>query len=416
VLKLEPGSAIMPAPQEKTPNISVAALAGFVTLLVGIGFGRFAYSAFIPALVERRWFTVSQADYLAATTLAGYVIGAAIAGHRIWKIGASVTIRVSMLVVAGSFLCCARPFGYGWFLLWRSLSGFAGGFLMVTAVPIILARTPVERQARVNGIIFTGVGAGIAVEGTIILVMARRFLTQAWIGIGAASLILASLTWTWWRNSGNACMRQEKKSAVRPVRSRWTVRFLAMAYFASGVGLVPHSVFWVDFISRGLHQGLTAGGHYWILLGFSAAAGPLLAAWSAGRIGFERSLHLAFMSETIGVALPVFATNRGSLALSSILLGSMALGITSPAAGRVSELVAISEQKRVWSWMTTAFSIAYAVGAWGFSFLFARTSSYKALFVIGATSLLAGSLLDAAGSYMAHIPSCRSGRGYGKCL
>ena len=98
-----------------------------------------------------------------------------------------------------------------------------------------------------------------------------------------------------------------------------------------------------------------------------------------------------------------FQQNRGFLALSSVLLGSMALGITSLVAGRVSELVAISEQKRVWSWMTTAFSIAYAVGAWGFSFLFARTSSYKELFLIGATSLLAGSLLDAVGSYMTHI-------------
>lgn len=104
----------------------------------------------------------------------------------------------------------------------------------------------------------------------------------------------------------------------------------------------------------------------------------------------------------IGVALPVFSTSRGFLALSSVLLGSMALGITSLVAGRVSELVAISEQKRVWSWMTTAFSIAYAAGAWGFSFLFARTSSYKELFVIGATSLLAGSLLDAVGSCMTH--------------
>ena len=73
----------------------------------------------------------------------------------------------------------------------------------------------------------------------------------------------------------------KKKSEVRSARSRWPIRFLAMAYFASGVGIVPHSVFWVDFISRGLHQGLTAGGHYWILLGLSAAAGPLIAGWSA---------------------------------------------------------------------------------------------------------------------------------------
>lgn len=392
----------MSAPQEKTANISTAALAGFSALLVGIGFGRFAYSAFIPVLVERRWFTVSQADYLAAMTLAGYVVGAAIAGHRIWRIEAATTIRVSMLVVAASFLCCARPIGYIWFSLWRSFAGVAGGFLMVTAVPTILARMPVRGLARVNGIVFTGVGAGIAVAGTIIPILARSSLARAWTSIGIAGLILTILTWTCWRDSGNTWVRPDKENAVRLARSRWPIRFLAAAYCASAVGIVPHSVFWVDFIARGLRQGLIAGGHYWVLLGFSAAAGPLVAGWSAERIGFERSLHVAFLSETLGVALPIVSTSKWSLAISSVLLGSMLMGITSLVAGRVSELVAISEHKKVWSLMTTAFSIAYAVGAWGFSFLFARTLSYKTLFAIGATSLLAGSFLDLVSSYMTH--------------
>lgn len=393
----------MSAPQEKTANISTAALAGFAALLVGIGFGRFAYSAFIPVLVERRWFTVSQADYLAATTLAGYVVGAAIAGHRIWRIGAAATIRVSMLVVAVSFLGCARPIGYTWFFLWRSFAGVAGGFLMVTAVPTILARTQVRGLARVNGVVFTGVGAGIAVAGTIIPILARRSLAQAWMSIGITGLILTILTWTYWRDTGNTWVQPNKENTVRPVRSSWPIRFLAAAYFVSAVGIVPHSVFWVDFIARGLRQGLITGGHYWILLGFSAAAGPLVAGWSAERIGFERSLHMAFLSETVGVALPIFSTSKWSLMISSVLLGSMLMGITSLVAGRVSELVAISEHKRVWSWMTTAFSIAYAVGAWGFSFLFARTLSYKTLFAIGAASLLAGSILDLVSSYMTHV-------------
>jgi len=392
----------MSAPQEKTANISTAALAGFAALLVGIGFGRFAYSAFIPVLVERHWSTVSQADYLAATTLAGYVVGAAIAGHRIWRIGAAPTIRVSMLVVASSFLCCARPLGYTWFFLWRSFAGVAGGFLMVTAVPTILARTPVKGLARVNGAVFTGVGSGIAVSGTIIPILARHSLEQAWMSIGVAGLILAILTWTCWRDSGDTRAPSEEENAVCSVRSRWPIRFLAAAYFASAMGIVPHSVFWVDFIARGLHQGLMTAGHYWILLGFSAAAGPLVAGWSAEHLGFERSLHVAFLLETVGVALPVFSTSKWSLAISSVLLGSMLMGITSLVAGRMSELVAISDQKKVWGWMTTAFSIAYAVGAWGFSLLFARISSYKVLFVIGAISLLAGSFLDLVSSYMTH--------------
>jgi hypothetical protein len=52
----------------------VPAMTGFVTLLVSNGIGRFGYPPLIPALVAARWFTVTQADYLGAANLTGYIL------------------------------------------------------------------------------------------------------------------------------------------------------------------------------------------------------------------------------------------------------------------------------------------------------------------------------------------------------
>ena len=54
-------------------------ISALCALLVGIGLGRFAYTPLIPALAAAEWFTASDAAYLGAANLAGYLAGAALA-------------------------------------------------------------------------------------------------------------------------------------------------------------------------------------------------------------------------------------------------------------------------------------------------------------------------------------------------
>lgn len=371
-------------------------LAGFVALLVGIGIGRFAYPPLIPALVGQHWFSAPKADYLAATALAGYVVGAFFAGHRLWKPGPSITIRTSMIVASASFVACVRPIGFDWFFLWRFLAGVAGGFLMVTAVPLIIARTPAEFRGRASGVIFTGIGAGIAASGTLVPVLANRSLAEAWLGIGIASFVLTAVTWRYWPRLRTPVSTHPAES--HSIRLSAPMALLLAAYCSAAAGFAPHSVFWVDFIARGLRRGLTSGGHYWVIMGFAAAAGPIFAGLVADGAGFAFSLRCAIVFEAVGVGLPVFSHTSWSLTLSSVLVGSMSMAVVTLTAGRVSELVPVSGQKQAWGWMTAGFSIVYATGAWGFSFLFAETRSYGLIFAVGAAALLAGALFEAASS------------------
>lgn len=375
---------------------STGTFAGFAALLVGIGLGRFAYPPLIPALVKERWFSAAQADYLASTAMAGYLVGAFFAGHRLWKPGPSVTIRTSMIVASASFVTCAAPLSFSWFFLWRLLAGIAAGFLMVTAVPGIIARTPPEERGRASGIIFTGIGAGIAAAGAFVPVLARSSLAGAWLGIGIASLVLTIAVWRYWPRLAAPLADQLTDSGS--VRFGLAIALLIAAYCGAAAGFAPHSVFWVDFIARGLHRGLTSGGRYWVLMGFAAAAGPTIAGSVADRVGFSLSLRCALLFEAVGVGLPVFSHAVASLAISSVLVGLMSMAIVTLAAGRVSELVPVSGQKQAWSWMTMGFSIVYAAGAWGLSFVYAEAHSYSPIFAVGAAALIVGAFLEAGSS------------------
>ncbi|MDE3195789.1 MAG: YbfB/YjiJ family MFS transporter [Acidobacteriota bacterium] len=363
---------------------------GFCALLIGIGIGRFGYPPLIPILIKAGWFSAAQADYLGAYNLAGYIIGSTLSGILAHRLRVSASVRLAMLTVVAGFFACAWPLGYPWFVFWRLAAGIAGGVLMVIGAPSVLVSIPAEIRGRIGGILFTGVGAGMALAGTVIPIVTGWGVREAWIALGAVSRILTIVAWQGWGGELPVPSQQQAKGGG----FSWVLFWLLLAYVTNAIGFVPHTVFWVDYIARGLGRGIAVGNHYWVVLGVSAATGPILAGWLADRIGFSRSLRGSLIAKAAGVAIPLFWSGPIALTLSSIGVGSMAIGIVSLAAGRVGELAPASQQKRVWGWMTASFAVAHASTAFLLSALFAKTGSYSGLFTIGAVALLAGCGFD----------------------
>jgi MFS family permease len=102
---------------------------------------------------------------------------------------------------------------------------------------------------------------------------------------------------------------------------------LYVEYALNAFGLVPHMILRADFVARGLGQGLEAGARYRILFGLGAMTGPVLAGYTADRLGFKLALRLAFLVQTVAIA--VLATDASSISLivSSIIVGACVPGI-----------------------------------------------------------------------------------------
>ncbi len=369
------------------PSALQLGLAGGCAILVGIGLARFAYTPLIPALIQAHWFSPSSAAYLGAANLLGYLFGA-VAAHRIaqhW--GPRRVLGWSLLLTVISLLACARPWGFAWYAFWRGLAGITGALLMVLAPPAALSRVPARDRPRSAAVIFTGVGLGIILAGTLVPWLAALSLTLTWLALGLLAGVLALVSWPVWRALPDQAAGHSASSAA-PIPAL-AFGLVLTAYALDAVGFVPHTLFWVDYIARELGRGLRSGGHFWMLFGVGAVTGPMVAGILAGRVGFHRGLTLELTLKAAGVALPLLSSSTPVLAVSSLLVGMLVPGVVTMASGRVAELVPLARQQQAWGWMTTAFAMAQAAAGYSMSWAYDQIGSYRPLFAVAAVALAA---------------------------
>jgi predicted MFS family arabinose efflux permease len=390
-----------PKENQKSSQLWRFTLAGLCASLVGIGLARFAYTPLIPAIAGAHWFSASNAAYLGAANLLGYLVGAVVANLTAKRVPVRVILRSMMALATIAFFACSRPAPFAWFFVWRVLSGIAGGALMVLTAPMILPHIPPSKRAISSGAIFTGIGLGIAASGTLVPLLLRAGLSQSWLGLGAVSLLLTCIAWNSWPETEPAHTSQTH--AEHPVHIDRRVVALFFEYALNAVGLVPHMLFLVDFVARGLNEGINIGAEFWVLFGLGAMVGPILTGHLADRIGHRRALPLAYLLQAFAISLPALGFRSGWLILSSLIVGAFTPGIVPLVLGRIQELLIHqpSTHRRNWTRATVGFAISQALSAYGMSFLFARTRDYNLLFKIGsvamiialATNLLASRLL-----------------------
>ena len=373
-----------------------ATLAGLCGSLVGIGLARFAYTPLLPAVITAGWFTSSQAAYLGAANLAGYLAGALLARPLARRAAAASVLRAMMGLATAAFFACAVPVSFWWFFAWRAAAGVAGGTLMVLAAPTVLPHVPSGRRGLVAGAIFTGVGLGIAASGTVVPVLLRLGLTPTWIGLGVLSLGLTAAAWGGWPREATPAPATASGAARPP--GGVVLRTLYAEYALNAAGLVPHMVFLVDFVARGLGQGIHAGARYWVLFGAGAVAGPMLAGAATDRVGAGPALRGALLLQAAAVALPALDTSPWALAASSVVIGGAVPGVVPLVLARVHELVPGDPegQRAAWSVTTMAFALGQAAAAYVFSFAFAAGATYAALFAAAAAAFVGALAIDLA--------------------
>jgi predicted MFS family arabinose efflux permease len=114
-----------------------------------------------------------------------------------------------------------------------------------------------------------------------------------------------------------------------------------------------------------------------------------LAGQLADRIGFRAAVRLAFVAQAVAVALPVMTSAPGWILVSSAVTGAFVPGISTLVLGRIHELMqAGPAQGRAWAQATTAWALAQAIAAYGYSYLFGRTDNYPLLFGIAVTAIV----------------------------
>ena len=376
------------SPSETMPWRTV--LAGMSATLVGIGLARFAYSPLLPVLIAQGWFSPGAAAYLGAANLLGYLGGALAARHTARRTGTVPLLRASMLAATLSLAACCVPMPFAWFFAWRLVSGIAGGFLMILGPSSVLAHVPVARRGFASGLILTGVGLGVAASGTLVPLLLEWGLTEAWLGLAFACLVLSAVSWNFWPDMSPPAIVAEASP---------TVRFAAVSvsYGLCAVSMVPHMVFLVDFVARGLGRGLAAGAGIWVLFGAGALVGPIVAGRLADRIGAAATMRLMMLTTALCLLLLLgLSSSWLAVAVSAVVGGMLTPGITAMMLGRIVHMAGVdpASRQRGWTFATIAWGLGQAAGAYGMAWLYNATGGYASVFRLALLALAISAAIE----------------------
>ncbi|CUW40148.1 Major facilitator superfamily permease [Magnetospirillum sp. XM-1] len=354
--------------------------------LVGIGLARFAYSPLIPALVAEGWFSASAAAYLGAANLAGYLAGALSARALGRRLGPAGALKAMMAVIALSFLLCAQPLPFAWFFVWRFASGLAGGVIMVLAATLALPHVPESRRGLAGGLIFAGVGLGAVASSILLPPLLAQGMAATWIVLGLLCLVFTLAAWRGWPEDSVPPAGNQVPLPRDP-----RLRALMGVYALNAFGLVPHMVFLVDLVARGLGQGIERGAAIWLLFGLGASVGPVVLGRLGDRFGFGVVLRAALVTQALVVAATATTREIGWLGVSGFIMGGFTPGVVPVVLGRVRELLPgdFGAQRAAWSRTTAAFALGQAAGAYGLAWVFTTSGgAYGMLFALGGAALV----------------------------
>ena len=379
-------------------NGILTAFGGACALFVAMGIGRFAYTALLPGMMAFHGFADAVAGIMGSWNFAGYLAGVVLArrekpGQRRYNLFV-VFLLFSLITTAG------MGFAAEIYLLHtiRFLSGFASGMCFVLASAIVLDTLNAINRPVLTGLLYSGVGTGIAVSGLAAIPLeAVGGPPAGWLGMAALCVPLAAVAIFSLHPSRNCSLPLPVASgAANPIQNNAGTRkynLLTMAYFLEGFGYVIGATFIVAFVQN-ITDSPEIARASWIMTGVAAAVSVPVWKLLSMRKGYLPMLVLAFTMQAFGVLLPVLSNTAVAALGGGLLLGGTFMGITALTL-QYGVLLSGKPSADTVSVMTALFGVGQIIGP-----MVAGGMGFQIAFVISAVSLLAAAGILSAASFI----------------
>ncbi|MBV9849182.1 MAG: YbfB/YjiJ family MFS transporter [Armatimonadetes bacterium] len=356
-----------------TSLVLLVAWGGAAALAVAMGIGRFAFTPLLPMMQRDGGLSLTEGGWLASANYLGYLIGALSA---IW-IRAAPTIMVRL----GLFLTAALTFAMGlthelplW-LLMRGAGGVASAWVLVYAAAWALPLLAQWNQPARSGLVFSGVGAGIAVTGLLCHGLAALNAASAnvWKLLGGMALLLSLFVWGAVARGGASAPTVHSGAAG----FRWTsyMRGLVACYGVFGFGYIIPATFLPVIARRTIHDPHVVD-LYWPVFGLAAFLSTLLASSLSGRLDDRRILAGSFALEALGVTAVAFSPTAVGTGLCALLVGGTFMVITMQGL-REARRIAGPGVSRFMGLMTAAFAVGQIIGPLYAAYLVRWSGSFQ---------------------------------------
>jgi MFS family permease len=356
-----------------------------MALALAMGIGRFAYTALLPAAQAGLGFDDATAGAIASVNLVGYLLGAlqarALSGARARGITARLGLALSVATTAALAFAGSAP---AWLAL-RLLSGVASGYVFVLVSATVLEAIPPGAE-RLAGLLYSGVGAGIALSGAVAAALPGAGGREAWLVLGGTAAGLALLPGWLLRPSGSA-----RAAPPPPADAGAEMRRLSISYFLEGLGYIVSGTFAVAAVQRspGL-EGLAP----WVWVAAGLAAIPSALVWSAmaRRVGARRALVWAFALQGAGMAVSGAFSSLAAALVGALLFGGTFMGITTVTLARAREIDPARGARTIGT-LTVLYGVGQVLGPLLAGALSRAAGSPRPAVVAASLAVMAGALL-----------------------
>jgi len=314
-------------------NHNVAILtAGIVSLILGIGVARFAFTSLLPPMLED-FLDVTTTGILASVNFAGYLSGAIFAVF-IKDINTKVRyFRIGMLLSVLTTLVLGLSDNITLWIIARLIAGFGTAMGMVVGSAIVMTKLDMPDKTKAMGIHFSGIGIAILVTDLIAkgVIASGHDWHMAWLVLATAGIPMAA--YTIHILSFDHHIRQAAVSH-RFDLTIFTpfVILLTIAYFTEGVGFVVQATFLPDIINA--IPGLEGwGSRTWTLVGLAGIPSCILWMRLAHRYGSVPVIIIGADPETDLAVLKIEQRKVPAIPISSgaaVRVGDVVLAIGNP--------------------------------------------------------------------------------------
>ena len=371
------------------------ATAGIASLILTVGFSRFAYTPMLPVMQQQTWLTDVAGGWLAAINYAGYMSGALSATvlHRLqhkfylYRIG----LLMALITTAGMGLT-EDPLA--WAIL-RFIGGVSSTAGMLLASGLIMNWLIRNNRRPELGVHFSGMGLGIVASGAMAGALGSSLTWSGqWLAFGLAGFVFFLLAWAWMPAPADAqptdalAARRTIQGAAHPEGGNRWLAWTALAYLCAGFGYVVSATFIVAIIEALPHMS-GRGASAWVVVGLAAA--PATWVWDrvSRCIGGNRALQIAYSLQILSILLPLLDGAPLPTMAAAALYGMTFMGIVSMTLSRIGRRYP-DNPARAMARLTLGYGLAQVAAPALTGYLVAARGDYRDALLVAAAVMALG--------------------------
>jgi MFS family permease len=314
---MKPDSSLQARPSSRAA--AAACLLAMMEVSVEMGVGRFAFTPMLPLMARDGLLDPGAGAWLAGSNYLGYLFGA-LTVSRV-RVSSRVLLRASLagIVVVTAAMGAGNVDMVGWLALRFAAGGFSAWAFVLTSA-WALDRLALARRPDLAGVVYAGVGLGIALVGAFCVVAAGPGVPaqRLWLGLGALSAFAIAPTLLLRAGSRDTPAVAVRKQSA-PAEPNGSTS-LVICYGLIGFGYILPATF-LPALARTIVDDPRIFGLAWPVFGLASLLSTVVAARAFRHMNRLRVWAVSHLVMAAGVVMPSLWLSPTSIAIAALLVG-----------------------------------------------------------------------------------------------